>query len=271
MTTLGNRLMARGSMGVTTVLGATVRVAVGATVGVTVLEMWMSPVQAFTLNSTSGSWSNVVGGTSIGIYTVGAEQQVRWGSPAVGSGVTNQSGLGFTGTGTQTIDIGDVFNLGQLRHFNNPIYAGTAALTSDLAVTLDFADFADQAFNFTLTIDETPNQAGTCVYPSTIPCADRITWSNAISASTVSLGDTDYTLQLIGFSSTPDGSSAVTNFISQEQGTSSAYLFGKLTAVTNMTNVSGTAGIPEPSTIVGLSLAGMAVAARRLSRSKNHR
>ncbi len=41
----------------------------------------------------------------------------------------------------------------------------------------------------------------------------------------------------------------ITNFISQEQGTSSAYLFGKLTAVTNG---SSTAGIPEPAPIAAI-------------------
>ncbi|MCS6814304.1 MAG: choice-of-anchor K domain-containing protein, partial [Cyanobacteria bacterium] len=83
------------------------------------------PAQAFTLNATSGSWSNVVGGSSIGFYTVASEQQVRWGTPTIGSEITHQSGLGFTGTGAQAIEIDTIFNLGQLRHFNNPVAAGT--------------------------------------------------------------------------------------------------------------------------------------------------
>lgn len=247
MKAFGNHwLVVVGSMGVMATLGA-----------MTV------PIQAFTLNATSGSWSNVVGGSSVEFYTIGSEQQVRWGSPASGSGITRQSGLGFTGTGIQTVGIDTIFNLGQLRHFNNPVVAGTAASAANLAITIDFADFVGQVFNFTLTIDETPNVAGTCVYPSILPCADRISWDNTIAASTFSLGDIAYTLELIGFSSTPTGGNLITDLISQEQDTTSAYLFGKLTAVPTTT------AIPEPSTIVGLSLMGMALVARRLARSKS--
>ncbi len=241
------------------------RWAAGSVGAVMILGMLSSPVRAFTLNSTSGIWSNVVDGTQVGYYTAGTEQQVRWGSPALGSGVENQSGLGFTGVGLQTIGVDSLFNLGQLRHFNNPVYGGTAAAAADLAITIDFADFADQVFNFTLTIDETPNVAGTCTYPSTIPCSDRITWSSAVSASTITLSGTDYTLQLVGFSSNPLGGDVITDFISQERTTSSAYLFGKLTMVASASN---SVGIPEPSSILGLSLAGMALAARRFSAKK---
>lgn len=196
---------------------------------------------ALTLTSSSGSWGIPTGTSVYNYQTVGAENQVRWGDPLTSNG---RSGLGFTGVGETPLTIGSVFQLGTLRHFNNVIAAGTAASSVGLSVMLDFAEIASEVFNFTMTVDETPN-AGTCAYFSVTPCADKITWSNAISDRSFSFGGKSYTLELAGFKSSPVGD-LVSDFISQEGGTSTAYLYGKISEVPQEST-------PEPSVFLGLA------------------
>ncbi|HEY9689943.1 MAG TPA: THxN family PEP-CTERM protein [Coleofasciculaceae cyanobacterium] len=195
--------------------------------------------EALTLTSSDGSWGTPSGTGVYSYQTVGAEKQVRWGTPA---DANDPSGLGFTGVGSTPLTIGSIFQLGTLRHFNNPILAGTAASSVGLSVALNFAEIASEVFNFTMNVDETPN-GGTCAYFSTTPCADKISWDNAIGDRSFSYDGKLYTLELSGFKSSPTGD-LVSDFISQEGGTSEAYLYGKLTEVRKST--------PEPSVIFGL-------------------
>lgn len=240
------------------------------------LSFYAPSANALTLNGSSGSWSNTVGGSGIttinntdGVYSYGqrdtGENQVRWGSPAYSNSLFDKSGLGFAGVGSTSFNSGDIFELGTLSHFNNPIWGGTAAASTDLAINLDFAELGSQTFNFTLEIDETPNIAGTCVYSSDTACADKISWTNAISDQSFSIGEQAYTLELLGFRNTPD-SAIVTDFISQEGGTSQASLYGRLNALTPTTPA---ASVPEPATLSGLAVVGLALASRsRRNKSK---
>lgn len=196
---------------------------------------------ALTLTSSSGSWGTPTGTSVYSYQTVGAENQVRWGDPATSNG---PSGLGFAGVGATPLTIGSIFQLGTLRHFNNPIYSGTAASSVGLSVALNFAEIASEVFNFTMTIDETPN-SGTCTYFSVTPCADKIAWSNAVSDRSFSYGGKSYTLELAGFKSSPVGD-LVADFISQEGGTSTSYLYGKISEVPQEST-------PEPSVFLGLA------------------
>lgn len=203
-----------------------------------------------TLSSVDGSWSNTVGGTGVNYpvgvvvgYGNGLEDQVRWGDPAEFA----QSGLGFTGVAppSMSFEIGDAFEIGQLRHFNNPIWSGSAATSTDLAVSLVFSDPAGLSgtFNFTFDIDETDNSPGP-------PASDDIiTFPSAYAQETFDIGGTLYTLQILGFG--PDADHLVSSFRSPEGGTNSTLLFGKITTP---------AVIPAPGAIVlgsiGISLVG---------------
>ena len=183
---------------------------------------------ALSLGSSSGEWSNPIGGAYIGYITVGGENQVRWGLD-LGNG---QSGLGFTGSAAlpSMVSPDTEFEIGTLRHFNQPIAGGTAATAVDLTISLDFADpVINTAFTFTLAIDETPN-AGTCPYPSSIPCSDKITFPSTFPDLSESywLNGKYYTLRIVGFRYSPSDPLA-TEFISDEQQTSSALLYGVLT------------------------------------------
>ncbi|MEA5575333.1 THxN family PEP-CTERM protein [Anabaena sp. UHCC 0451] len=224
------------------------------------IGIFANSASALTLNSSSGTWSNTVGGSGVVTQTVGSENQVRWGSPLTNDG---KSGLGFTGVGTTTFNPGDTFLLGTLRHFNNVISGGTAASQTKLNVNLNFSSpLTTQAFGFDLAIDETPNvaPASSCPYTSTIPCSDKISFPNAFPGNTFNIAGTDYTLQLLGFSDTLGGN-LVQDFISQEGGTNSAYLYGKLTSVTPTS-------VPEPSSAVAVLALGALGAGQVIKRKK---
>jgi hypothetical protein len=200
---------------------------------------------AISLSLSSGSWNEPVGGSGIVYQTVGSETQVRWGTPAYGGGTSKKSGLGFTGVGPSTFGLGEIFQVGQLRHFNNPIL-GDVPSAVNLSLSLNFDNpVATQSFNLKLEIDETTN-AGSCAYFSITPCSDKISISETSMSNQFSVAGIDYTLQLLGFSLTPGGV-PINEFISQEGGTNQASLFAKITAVEPEQ-------VPEPATVAGTAL-----------------
>ena len=227
---------------------------------------------AITLNGTSGAWSNPNGGTAIQYKTQwNGTKQIRWGNPAWGySNTAGKSGLGFKGIGNLALEVGEVFNLGTLSHYNKTIWSGTAADAADLKVDLDFG-FGNQSFDFTMNIDETRNDAGyhaggVCPYITTTAngCSDKITWSNSISANTFNIGTDEYKLDLVGFSDSLDISTIKTDFISQEGLNSHAHIFAQITQVNPVVQ-----DIPEAASLMGLGLVGFAAVRHRRSKMEN--
>lgn len=189
----------------------------------------VAPAQAqVVLDKTTGTWSNVVGGTNVVFQTVGGENQVRWGIPF---GPDGQSGLGFTGVDPNpnlVVPIGSNFLLGTLRHFNQPIFAGTAASSVSLTLeTLFTTPPVSIDFIYSSTIDETPN-ATPCVYLSDPgnPCADKITISTVPNQTFQFQGQT---LTLASFF-LDSSSNPTDSLISQEGGITEVQVFGRLTA-----------------------------------------
>ncbi|MBP0001215.1 MAG: choice-of-anchor K domain-containing protein [Cyanobacteria bacterium SID2] len=237
---------------------------------------------AITLNSAYGFWNGSAGGTNVRTYNQSGsfltpgqssfgENQIRWGFPFGNpSSPTFQSGLGFSGVGTTRLNAGQVFQLGTLRHFNNPVNSGTAASSAFLSIVLNFVEFGVQQFDFTLDIDETLNRSGTCPYFSVTPCSDRISWANTIPSQTFVSQGVEYTLELLGFSDTP-ASQPRSEFISQEGGTSQTFLFAQLSALTPTPTPTPaptltprptpapSSSVPEPNTIVGLLGIGLSI------------
>jgi len=203
--------------------------------------------EAISLNLSSGSWNETVGGSGIVYQTVASETQVRWGIRFGGGDTSQKSGLGFTGVGPSTFGLDEIFQVGQLRHFNNVISAGTAASAVNLSLYLNFDNpIATQSFNLNLQIEETLNRLGGCAYFSITPCADKIYISETSLSNQFSVAGIDYTLQLLGFSLTPGGV-PINQFISQEGGTNQALIFAKVTATE-------AEPVPEPATVAGTAL-----------------
>ena len=202
--------------------------------------------ESVTLSSSTGTWSNPVGpgvGT-VSYQTVAGENQIRWGNSA-SFPVNSKSGLGFKGIAPPplTFNTGTEFEVGDLRHFNNPINSGTQITSAKLTIHLAFSDPSglNGTFPFTFNIDETPN-TGTPTQN-----ADHISFGGGGFANeTVNIGGTLYTLQLLGFRDAAN--QLVSQFDSLEGSTNSATLVGQITSE-----------LP-PSTVVPLppaALAGM--------------
>jgi hypothetical protein len=227
----------------------------GVMLGMGLLLVLGGAANALVLSEVDGTWGGVVGGSSVNfptgvpvLYGNGSEDQVRWGT-STGEG---QSGLGFTGIAPPDLsfDIGDPFEVGRLRHFNAPVAEGTAASAADLAVDLTFSDPAglSKTFAFTLQIDETPNGAG----PP--PDDDYINFPASYAPETFDIGGTTYTLELLGFGSTPE--SIASQFQSPEGETNSTLLWGRITTP-----------IPAPGAILLGALGATLVASLRRRRA----
>jgi hypothetical protein len=185
----------------------------------------VNTASAIDVLSVDGDWSNPVGGTFILFQSVavgfgnGTEDQVRWGTEFEGNG---QSGLGFTGMASlaDAADTGP-FQIGQLRHFNNPIVFGTHASAVDLTVNMLFTSpDASHQFSLTIQIDETLNLPG--------PQDDIIDFPLSLASTTIDTETTRYRLHILGFGLTSD---AIQNqFVSPEGTTNTTFLWAELTS-----------------------------------------
>ncbi|MEM8863759.1 MAG: THxN family PEP-CTERM protein [Chloroflexota bacterium] len=253
-----------------------------------------APVSAFMLNQVSASWDNVDltkwsydssvqnwvsrdDGTvtaanpekRVEFHSNGLDSKVLWGAPA--NHLNAKSGLGFTGLENLNLSVGEVFNIGTLRHYNHTISSSAPiGIQTDMSLILDFdaSGIGRQIFDFELNIDETLNNAsyhadGQCPYVTTgSGCSDAITWTNAIGSQSFSVDNQDYTLELVGFANSFNGD-LVDRFVSQEQGISETNLYARLVKPEPQTVVPQE--IPEPASLLGLGLCGAAIATRRRS------
>ncbi len=197
------------------------------TFGILCVCGFIESVNAITLSSVDSSWSDPVGGSSIDYindvpvaYGNNLENQILWGNPATGDG---QSGLGFTGIAPPafSFNVDDTFEIGQIRHFNHPVYMGSAigSVALNIFPTLLNIDDLENNLSFNLTVDETPNDPP--------PGDDFIYFPSRYPTATFTIDSPTYTLKLLGFGETAD--SLVSNLQSPENGTTSAKLWGTIT------------------------------------------
>ena len=150
--------------------------------------------------------------------------------------------------------IGSDFLLGTLQHFNNPISSGTAVSSVTLTLQTLFTNPPLSIdFLYKSTVDETPNVANTCVYPSTPgnPCADKITISTVPSQTFDFQGQT---LTISSFFLDTNGN-PTDSLISQEGGTTTAQVFGRLTKPgENPVEIPGDE-VPGPLPVLGIAAA----------------
>ena len=197
------------------------------------------------LASIAGRFSNVVaepGSNPAPAYCGGASQpsctslpttQVRWGTPATGSG---RSGLGFQGSTDLTIDTNTEFHIGTLTHFNFPVVGSVDAVTLTFTVTLPGPDGFTANFPVQFNVDETPNQTPCAYVTSGPPCADRITWALP-QPTAINQNGNVYALNIKGFRTTTSATSpAVSGFISDESQQTVAHLFAEVADATAQTH-----------------------------------
>ncbi|MDA0268335.1 MAG: choice-of-anchor K domain-containing protein [Cyanobacteria bacterium] len=197
-------------------------------------------------------------GSSLNAY---GQEQYGWHKDRT----AQKSGLGFAGIENLNLDVGQIFNLGTLKHYNNTIWSDNrAAERVDFSLNLGFAldEIGMQRFDFALEIDETRNDAGyheggVCPYQTDAGkgCSDKITWNFAVDQENEFTFDgEEYTLELVGFGprESLNGDDIVEQFISQESGTSEASLWARLVKVNNPQEV------PEPAVgLLGLGALGL--------------
>jgi uncharacterized repeat protein (TIGR01451 family) len=198
------------------------------------------------------------------------ENQVRYGRDAIWTGTSGksqscantpfdqQSGFGFDGNNGPISPASNTpFYLGKFTHYNNQVYStddngnnpnpfGYVDLSITVPLTCDNVNPPVPAdppiFTFTprFTLDETSNTAGTCVYPGTSICPDKITVSQIGSALTFTCPDGPYTVNILGFTKTGLNGQACdqsynvaavsTEYITEEDQTNQACLWAEITA-----------------------------------------
>ncbi len=194
---------------------------------------------------------------SIQNTTIGDWNQVRYGDPA-GNPDTfyYQSGLAFQGITTAEnaeFEEDQAFLAGKFCHINNPIYADDAFTYSNLTLDLYEVDCGTGAvapyppqrmtFVYPVTLEET-NNGGTCVYPSTTPCADAVEFGAADAEFTCFYEgnvENTYKVVIVGFipvepdgncsdvTYPPNGAGSTGIFISDEGSTNCGCLFAMVT------------------------------------------
>jgi hypothetical protein len=225
-----------------------------------ILSFFVSPSYALILESISGSWDNPVGGdpttvnysTARVAYGSGLESRILYGSPAGGY----QGGLGFTGAPAPSVfDVGDIFELGQLRHLNTPTLLGTAINGVDMLLSMSFTDPVGAAvnFGFSLSLLNTLNVGGGSLDN------DFLYFPAFFAAETFVVDGKRYALELIGFG--PDSSSLLSQLQTSENAWSCASLWGRITSAP-------VAPVPEPATLILLGSGVLVLAGARIRLKK---
>ena len=216
------------------------------------LALAVGPASAGPIDITgiSGVWVNPTGGLNlVGVGT----SVVSWGEGLEG----RNSGYRFTAGGDILMAAMDTpLNLGLFTHYNEPIPAGSSITAIDLSfgfLTNGAPGSVGAMFNFDHW--ETTNSRP-CPSTSAVPCDDIVTIVQPIVNQLITVGGDEYYFNLLGFS-TDDGLSFSTVFVSPENGSNSAELYGTLRAVPTT--------VPEPASslmLLGMGLAALAAGRR---------
>ena len=159
--------------------------------------------------------------------------QVRWGNPAVSGGPI--SGLGFAPQAPSSVPLDHNFVIGQLTHFNFPVFNGLTSVDLNLTVN---ATTPDGPVTFTLHqtigILETPNTqfASECdqsIQPILSPCPDELQLPAGGASDSHALGSNHtYTLTVLGYTANPLSTTPESVLVTQENQANEGYLIASL-------------------------------------------
>lgn len=220
--------------------------------GISAHEAKAAPV-TITVNSVTGAWSNIVGGTNVVVSPAipAAHTTVTWGTGGT-------SGYAFDGVApppTPAFSPGDVFDLGTFTHNNQPINSGTAitAATLTLAINATISGFANPvnlSSVFNISHNETPNGDNPCanggangVGVNVNGCADIVTMlTNPGGSTSVNIDGIDYIFAFSGFLVT--GGTPLSQFFTIENSNNTATLQGSFVDKTTVNPVPLPAALP---------------------------
>jgi hypothetical protein len=204
----------------------TVAIGLCSAIGLT-LEL-SSTAQALSLTGTSSGQFGLPASSAPSIVVSlsneagGTNNRLTWGTPVPGS---FSNFVQFDGAAFSTTS-GSVFNLGSLTYRNGTTDAdSTFDGDFPLSIGLNFTAPAgiNKTFSFLFNILNTPNTG------DSIANADRLRFSTAgLTTDTFSVDGINYTLRLLGFS-TNGGATIVNEFLSPEESTAQANLYGEIT------------------------------------------
>ncbi|GAX43397.1 peptidase-like protein [Tolypothrix sp. NIES-4075] len=214
-----------------------------------------SQAQALTFSgNSSGVWGEPTpGGMNTNpIYSGVGTNSFKWGDPD--DFATGQNQLTFSGDSFSS-EMGSLFKIGDLTYFNGSVTPNTSVDFVPLNLHVSFGDRVNvsEVFDFNFQLVNTPNDS-----PNPADNADFVYVGKNFGNRNFTFADKQYTLELTGFrekGSTTD----VSEFRVLEGEETTAGIFAKITEVPPAKT------IPEPGTVVGLSVLGIYLISRRKS------
>ncbi len=167
---------------------------------------------------------------------------------------TTQSTLSFAPTGDSSVESGQLFSIGRMVHYNNPVSTNDEFFTGELNIRLT-GFTGPPTLQFDWTLSETPNTGGGGC------CNDQISFTNQISTQNVEQNGVTYRLVLFGFvpvdtttpcPDTPTGT-PVNDFSTVENAQTHACLYASLQEQRSLTIVKEVIGTPPTTPSFGFT------------------
>jgi hypothetical protein len=192
--------------------------------------------------------------------------EIRFGYPTnnAKNPTGQQSGLRFdVFAPPMGVEIGDIFDLGVLSHFNWEVKSGSSITGATLTFTFDISGGVPETFviPFVLGVNETPNVQSGCANtpkPAGNWCPDVISFPSMGGSSTFVLDGQKLTLNLLGFG--PAFDQLQKDFITQEFADNTTHLWASISAPTTQ--------VPEPGSLLMMALGLFGLAGLQAYRQK---
>jgi hypothetical protein len=214
------------------------------------------------LGNSSGIWGQPNPGSNTDpIFTGVGTNTFTWGRARPDDFENNYgtppNQLIFTGNSFSTEDIGSLFKVGDLEYYNGKVEEGTNIVSVPLSLNLSFINPSNfnQVFNFNFQLENTTNSG-----EDPLDDADTVYVNGNFDTRSFTFDGNEYQLSLIGFSQ-DNGNTSISNFRVLEDKSMRPGLYARINRVTPRET------IPEPASVVGLSVLGIYLITRKKSLS----